>query len=108
MTPNQTIIFVEAFHRRVTTMGWNQGTMQITSFANSASRQVGIIKSYGQIDEATLKLACERFCKPGGVHSQTRSKQNNTMMRICLAKLLTADKQARLLTYWNEYLFDGV
>jgi hypothetical protein len=30
------------------------------------------------------------------------------MMSICLAKLLTADAQARLLTYQNEYMFDGV
>jgi hypothetical protein len=30
------------------------------------------------------------------------------MMSICLAKLLTADAQARLPTYWNEYTFDGV
>jgi hypothetical protein len=27
MTPNQTVIFVEAFHRRATTMGWNQDAM---------------------------------------------------------------------------------
>jgi hypothetical protein len=66
MTPNQTVIFVEAFHRCATTMGWNQGMMQITSFTNSAGCQANIIKSYGQIDKATLKLACERFCKPGG------------------------------------------
>ncbi len=107
MTPDQTFIFVEAFHRRATTMGWNHGTRQITSFANSAGHQINI-KSYGQINEVTLKLACERFCKPGGVNSQTREKQNNMMMSICLAKLLTADMQARLLTYWNEYTFDGV
>jgi hypothetical protein len=30
------------------------------------------------------------------------------MMSICLAKSLTADAQARLLTYRNEYTFDGV
>jgi hypothetical protein len=30
------------------------------------------------------------------------------MMSICLAKLLTADVQARLLTYRNKYTFDGV
>jgi hypothetical protein len=30
------------------------------------------------------------------------------MMSICLAKLLTADAQARLLTYRNKYTFDGV
>ncbi len=91
MTSNQTISFVKAFHHRATTMGWNQGKMQITSFANNAGCQVNIIKSYAQIDKATLKLACERFCKPGGVHSQTRAKQNNTMMNICLAKLLMAN-----------------
>ncbi len=34
--------------------------------------------------------------------------QNNTMMGICLAKSLTADAQARLLTYQNKYTFDGV
>jgi hypothetical protein len=65
MTPSQTVIFVEAFPHCATTMGWNQGAMQITLFANSACHQVNIIKSYGQIDKATLKSACERFCKPG-------------------------------------------
>jgi hypothetical protein len=108
MTPDQTIIFVKAFHRRATTMGWNQGARQITSFANSAGCQIDMIKSYGQINKATLKFACERFCKPRGVDSQTRAKQNNMMMSICLTKLLTADKQGRLLTYRNEYKFDGV
>ncbi len=108
MAPNQTVIFIEVFHRHATMMGWNQGTMQITSFANSAGCQVNIIKSYGQIGKATLKSTCERFCKPGGVDSQTRAKQNNTMMSICLAKSLMADAQARLLTYQNKYTFDGV
>jgi hypothetical protein len=89
-------------------MGWNQGAMQITLFAYSVGRQVDIIKSYGQINKATLKSACERFCKPGRVHSQTRAKQNNTMMSICLAKTQMANAQARLLTYWNKYTFDGV
>jgi hypothetical protein len=105
MTPDQTVIFVEAFHHRATAMSWNQGARQVTSFANSTGRQIDIIKSYGQIDKATLNFACERFCKPGGVDSQTRVKQNNTMMSICLAKLLMADVQARLLTYQSEYNF---
>ncbi len=47
MTLNQTVIVLEAFHHHATTMGLNQGAMQITSFANSAGRQVDIIKSYG-------------------------------------------------------------
>jgi hypothetical protein len=42
MTPNQTIIFVEAFHYPATAMGWNQGTRQITTFINSIGRQVVI------------------------------------------------------------------
>ncbi len=108
MTPNQTIIFIEVFHHRAMTMGWNQAARQITTFTNSTGCQVDIIMSYGQIDEATLKSVCERFCKPGGVDSQTCAKQNNTMMSICLAKLLMADAQARLLTYQDEYTFDGV
>jgi hypothetical protein len=69
MTPDQTVIFVEAFHHHATTMGWKQGARQITFFANSAVRQVNIIKSYSQIYKATLKSACESFCKPGGVNS---------------------------------------
>ena len=107
MTP-ETVIFVEAFHRRAMTMGWNQGTRQITLFVNSAGCQIDIIKSYGQINKATLKFACERFCKPGGVDSQTRAKQNKTMMSICLAMSLPADAQAKLLTYQNKYTFDDV
>jgi hypothetical protein len=108
MTPNQTVMFVKAFRNCATTKSWNQGARQIALFANSAGRQVDIIKSYGKIDEATLKSACERFCKPGRVDSQTHAMQNNTMMSICLVKLLTADAKARLLTYRNEYTFDGV
>jgi hypothetical protein len=61
MTPNQTVIFVKAFPCRANTMGWNQGAMQITSFANSAGCQVNIIKCYGQINKATLKPAYERL-----------------------------------------------
>jgi hypothetical protein len=69
MTPDQTAIFVEAFHHCTMTMGLNQGSRQITIFANSNGRQVGKIKSYGQIDKATLKSAHERFCKPGEANS---------------------------------------
>ncbi len=108
MTPDQTIIFVEVFHHRAKMMGWNQGAWRITIFANSTGHQVNIIKSYGKINKATLKSACMRFWKPGEANSQTCTKQNNTMMSICLAKLLMTDVQARLLTYRNEYIFDGV
>jgi len=82
-------------------MGWNKGSKQITTFTNSSGVSVDIIKSYGQIDEATLKTACERFFT-------ACAKQNNTMMSMCLNKLLMASAKASLLTYCNEYTFDGV
>jgi hypothetical protein len=80
-------------------MCWNQGPKQITTFTNSAGRPIDIIKSYGQINEANLKAACERFCKAGQPDAQSCAEQNNTMMSICLAKSLRADVQTRLLTY---------
>jgi len=108
MTANQTVIFTEAILSRATVMGWNKGSKQITTFTNSSGVPVDIIKSYGQIDEATLKTACERFCKAGQPDAESRAKQNNTMMSMCLNKSLTASAKASLLTYRNEYTFDGV
>jgi hypothetical protein len=108
MTANQTVVFTEAFLNRASAMGWNKGSKQITTFTNSSCVAVDIIKSYGQIDEATLKTACERFCKAGEADAQSRANQNNTMMSMCLNKSLTASAKASLLTYHNEYTFDGV
>ncbi len=62
MTPDQTVTFIEARQRRCTEMDWNSGTKNITSFQNKDNVTVDIIKNYGQIDEATLRTACERFC----------------------------------------------
>ena len=89
-------------------MGWNKGSKQITTFTNSSGVSVDIIKSYGQIDEAALKAACERFCKAGQADAESRAKQNNTMTSMCLNKSLTASAKASLLTYRAEYTFDGV
>ena len=108
MTPDQTVVFVEALTCRATEMGWNAGSMQITTFTNLSGKNVDIIKEYGQIDEVTLKTACERFCKAGEADATSRAKQNNGMFAVCLGKSLTAEAQARLLTYRNEYTFDGV
>jgi hypothetical protein len=108
MTPDQTVIFVESLTRRAIAMGWNAGSKQITTFTNHSGKTVDIIKEYGQIDEVTLKTACERFCKAGEADAESRAKQNNTMLAICLGESLTADTQARLLTYRNKYTFDGV
>jgi hypothetical protein len=107
MTANQSVIFTEAFLSRATAMGWNKGSKQITTFTNSSGISVDIIKSYGQINEATLKTACERFCKAGEADAESCAKQNNTMMSMCLNKSWMASAKASLLTYRNECTFDG-
>jgi hypothetical protein len=108
MTTDQTVVFVEAVSHCATAMGWNKGTRQITTFAHRSGTPVDLIKCYGQINEATLKIACRRFCKAGEADAKSCAKQDNTMMAICLASSLTAEAQARLLTYRNEYTFNSV
>jgi hypothetical protein len=108
MANDQTVVFVEAFSCCATAMGSNKGTKQITTFAYHSGTLVDLIKCYGQINKATLKTDWERFCKAGEVDTQSRATQNNMMMAICLASSVTAEAQARLLTYCNEYTFNGV
>jgi hypothetical protein len=108
MTPNQVVTFIKAFQRRCIEIGWNTGNKNITSFTNRDGNTIDIIKNYGQIDKATLRTACECFCSAAGANSRARAKQNNTMMSICLTKSLTADAQARLLTYRKDYLIGNV
>jgi hypothetical protein len=59
MTPDETVVFIEALERKADSMGWSKGTKQITKFTNRDGVDVDIIKNYGQIDMATLKTACE-------------------------------------------------
>jgi len=89
MTPNETVIFIEALERKADSMGWSKGTKQITKFTNRDGVDIDIIKNYGQIDMATLKTVCERFCKAGEADSATRARQNNKMMSMCLANSLS-------------------
>ena len=78
MTANQTVVFTEAFLNCATAIGWNKGSKHITTFTNRAGVAVNIIKSYGKIDKATLKTACESvrdFARPAGLMpSLARSK----------------------------------
>jgi hypothetical protein len=108
MIPNKTVVFVKAFKRHADAMGWTKGTKQITTFTNGDEKSIDIIKNYGQIDEAMLKTACERFCKAGEIDSQSRAKQNNTMMSNCLSNSLSTEAKVMLLTYRNNYTFNGV
>jgi hypothetical protein len=108
MTPDQTVVYVESFYHPTITMGLNQGSKQITNFNNSAGTSINLIKCYGQIDKATLKTTCKRYCSACGVDAQCCAEQNNTMTRICLVKSLMVKARARLLMYRNEYTFNGV
>jgi hypothetical protein len=108
MIPNETIVFVKAFQHHADAMGWIKGTKQITTFTDCDGKSIDIIKNYGQIDEATLKTACEQFCKAGEIDSQSPAKQNNTMMSNCLSNSLSMEAKVRLLTYRNDYTFNGV
>jgi hypothetical protein len=108
MIPSKTVIFVEAFQCHADAMGWTKGTKQITTFTNRDGKSIDIIKNYGQIDKATLKTACEQFCKAGEIDSQSCAKQNSTIMSNCLSNSLSMEAKVRLLTYWNNYTFDGV
>jgi hypothetical protein len=82
MTPNQTVVFIESLTPHATAMGWNAGSKQITTFTNRSGKIVNIIKEYGQINELTLKTACECFCKAGEAEAESQVKQNNTMLAI--------------------------
>jgi hypothetical protein len=106
--PNKTVVFIEAFQHHANAMGWTKGTKQITTFTNCDGKSIDIIKNYGQIDKATLKTACEQFCKAGEIDSQSHAKQNNTMMSDCLSNSLSMEAKVRLLTYRNDYTFKGV
>jgi hypothetical protein len=108
VTPNKTVVFVEAFQRYADAMGWTKETKQITTFTTRDGKSINIIKNYGQINKATLKTACEQFCKAGEIDSQTRAKQNNMMMSNCLSNPLSMEAKVRLLTYQNDYTFHGV
>ena len=45
MTPNKTVVFVEAFEQKAKSMGWSTGTKQITNFVNSSGVSINIIKN---------------------------------------------------------------
>jgi hypothetical protein len=108
MTPDQTIVFIKASSCRAILMGWTQGTQQITNFTSRSGHPINLIKCYGQIKEASLKMECEAFCSAGGTNAQLRVRQNNTMIANCLSASLTADAAARLLTYCKEYTFNSI
>ncbi len=71
MTPNKTVVFIEALVHKANSMGWSKGTKQITTFTNRDGVTIDIIKNYSQTNMVTLKTACEKFCKAGEADAAT-------------------------------------
>ena len=103
-----TVSFIRDLSNQCSIMGLNEGAMGITSFVNASNETINLIKCYGHIDEAMLKLHYEDFCKPGGARYQTRAMQNNHMMAQCLKNLLTASMAAHIEPYAAQYTFNGM
>ena len=78
-------------------MGWDKGAQNILTFTDRDSRQINLIAEYGQIDDETLKIACETFTT--GINSDKQAAQNNKQMWRCLYSSLTEEAKAMLLTY---------
>jgi hypothetical protein len=108
MTPATIMAFVKAFKNRCTIMGWNQGAQNVTKFTSQKVVLVNVVKNYGQIDKATLKVGCEVFCRVGGANFPSRTTQNNHTMAQFLKKSLTMVALAHLKPYQSQYLFDRV
>ncbi len=108
MTPSTTATFVKTFENPCSIMVWNQGAIGITKFPNQQGVTIDIVKSYGQIDEPTLKAHCDKFCKAMGAKFKTHAAQNNHMMAQCLKKSPTVASLARLKPYQAQYMFEGV
>ena len=49
MTPNKTVIFIEALELKADSMGWSKGTNQITKFTNQDGVDINIIKTMAKL-----------------------------------------------------------
>ncbi len=72
MTTDQMVAFVKAVSHCTIAMGWDKCTKQITTFTNHGGTPIDLIKCYRQINKATLKIACKRFCKASEADSKTK------------------------------------
>jgi hypothetical protein len=82
-------------------MGWDIGTQNIIEFTNNDGREINLISEYGQINESTLRTACEVFMS--GVNANSRAAQNNEQMWRCIYNTLTKEAKAKLLTYLDDF-----
>ena len=108
MQPGSTVAFVESFKARCSVMGWSSGNKGITSFITVAGNTIDIIEEYGQMDMLALRNQCAVFCDQNGLLYNSRARQNNKAMELCLRATLTDEASARLQPYAAEYTFNGV
>jgi len=110
MTSDQTVVFVESLTHRATAMGWNAGSKQITTFTNRSGKDVDIIKEYGQIDEVIVKTGVNASAKLARWMRRVRPSKTTA----CWPFVWASHSRQRLkqgyllLTYHNDYTFDGV
>ena len=92
---------------RASEMGWDQCTQNITKFTNTDRVDIDLITQYGQIDEQTLRTACEEFMT--GANRDKHVAQNNEQFWRCIYSTLTKEAKTTLLTYAPEYtmMIDG-
>jgi hypothetical protein len=67
MTPNQTVILVETFHCRATTMGWNQDTKQITTSSTAPDAQSTSSRAMARLTRPFSKLHVRDFASLGSL-----------------------------------------
>jgi hypothetical protein len=94
-----TDVYTTEIQAKCIKMEWHMGTQQIINFTNVAGSTINIIHQYGQINSAMHQAQCKVFCKSTGALFQARARQNNTMMRKCIKKMLTPAARVRLLPF---------
>jgi hypothetical protein len=107
MTSGGLVVFLEQFLERAKLMGWSEGLYTLTRFTNAAGRTCNLYDEYGQIDAASISTQCEPFMDKNGTLGQSRVRQNNKMMALCLMASLTDDARARIQPYSSEYVRHG-
>ncbi len=99
----QVVIFEKELANKVSSMGWNKGAQNITTYKNQDGCTIDLISEYGQINHQTLKTACENFVMQTGIRGQQRAAQNNKHMWRCINDSITKQAKAKVLSYRDDY-----
>ena len=108
MKPTSTVTFIQELKEQCWDSGWSHGATSITRFTLPSGDAINLIENYGQITAADLRVQCEPFAKVGGLLYESRARQNNKMMSLCLHNTLTVEARSRLAPYRAEFTFDDI